>query len=46
MLRAQENVAIAEGNEIKAVVDYNISLKNLEAVQGTILDDNDVVITN
>ena len=46
VLRAQENLAIAEGNEIKAVVDYNISLKNLEAVQGTILEDNDVVITN
>lgn len=44
VLRAQESLAIAEGNEIKAIVDYNISLKNLEAVQGTILKDNDIVI--
>ncbi|MGR3317178.1 MAG: TolC family protein [Candidatus Anammoxibacter sp.] len=44
VLRAQERLAIAEGNENKAVVDYNISLKDLEAVRGTILEDNDIVI--
>lgn len=44
VLRAQERLAIAESNEIKATVDYNISLKNLEAVKGTILENNDIII--
>ncbi|MGR3218279.1 MAG: TolC family protein [Candidatus Anammoxibacter sp.] len=44
VLRAQERLAIAEGNKNKAIVDYNISLRDLEAVRGTILEDNDIVI--
>lgn len=44
VLRAQERLAVAEGSAIKAVVDYNISLMNMEAVQGTILDSNDIII--
>lgn len=44
VLRAQERLAIAEGNANKAVIDYNISLKNMEAVQGVILEENDIVI--
>lgn len=44
VLRAQERLAIAEGNANKAIIDYNISLKNLEAVQGVILEENDIVI--
>ncbi len=46
VLRAQERLAIAEGNAIKAVVDYNISLKNLEAAQGTILDNSNIIVDN
>lgn len=44
VLRAQERLAIAEGNENKAIIDYNISLKNLEAAQGTLLKNNDIII--
>lgn len=38
ILRAQEDLATAEGNEAKAVIDYEISLGNLEKAKGTILD--------
>lgn len=38
VLRAQEDLATAEANEAKAVIDYMISLGNLDKSQGTILD--------
>ncbi|MCF6150176.1 MAG: TolC family protein [Candidatus Kuenenia sp.] len=38
ILRAQEDLATAEGNETKAIIDYEISLGNLETAKGTILD--------
>jgi len=38
ILRAQEDLATAEGNELKAIIDYEISLGNLERAKGTILD--------
>ncbi len=38
VLRAQEDLATAEANEAKAVIDYMISLGNLDKAQGTILD--------
>ncbi len=44
VLRAQERLAIAEGGANKAVIDYNQSLKSLEAAQGTILEDNNIFI--
>ncbi len=44
VVRAQENLAIAEGKAINAVVDYHISLGNLEAVKGTIIKKNNIVI--
>lgn len=42
ILRAQESLAIAEGNEIKAMVDYQISLGRLDKATGTILEVYDV----
>ena len=38
ILRAQEDLATAEGNETKAIIDYEISRGSLEAAKGTILD--------
>ncbi len=38
ILRAQEDLATAEGNEVKAIVDYEISMGNLERAKGTIFD--------
>lgn len=38
VLRAQEDLATAEANEAKAVIDYMISMGNLDKAQGTILD--------
>ena len=38
ILRAQEDLATAEGNETKALIDYEISRGGLEAAKGTILD--------
>lgn len=38
ILRAQEDLATAEGNETKALTDYEISRGSLEAAKGTILD--------
>ena len=32
----------AEGNEAKAIIDYEISLGNLEKAKGTILDTYDI----
>jgi len=42
ILRAQEDLAIAEGNEAKAIIDYEISRGNLEKAKGTILDTYDI----
>ncbi|HHT9106207.1 MAG TPA: TolC family protein [Candidatus Wujingus californicus] len=42
VLRAQEDLATAEGNEAKAIIDYEISLGNLEKAKGTILDAYDI----
>lgn len=46
VLRAQERLAIAERNRNKAIIDYNISLKNLDAAQGTIVKNNEIIIEN
>ncbi|MBI5679206.1 MAG: TolC family protein, partial [Planctomycetes bacterium] len=42
ILRAQEDLATAEGNEAKAIIDYEISSGNLEKAKGTILDAYDI----
>lgn len=42
ILRAQEDLATAEGNAAKAIIDYEISLGNLEKAKGTILDVYDI----
>ncbi len=44
VVRAQENLAIAEGRATNAIVDYHISLGDLEAVQGTIIEHNNIVL--
>ncbi|MBF8277694.1 MAG: czcC 3 [Candidatus Brocadiaceae bacterium] len=42
VLRAQESLAVAEGNEIKAMVDYEISLGSLDKARGMILEAYDI----
>lgn len=42
ILRAQENLAIAEFEATRAIIDYEISLGNLEKAKGTILDLYDI----
>ncbi|OOP56303.1 MAG: hypothetical protein AYP45_09585 [Candidatus Brocadia carolinensis] len=42
ILRAQENLALAEFEDTRAIIDYEISLGNLEAAKGTILDGYDI----
>lgn len=42
ILRAQEDLATAEGNEARAIIDYEISLGKLEKAKGTILDSYDI----
>jgi outer membrane protein TolC len=44
VLRAQDNLTIAEGKAVKALVDYRISLGDLDAVQGNILEKNNIII--
>ena len=44
VLRAQENLAIAEGKATNAKVDYQISLGELDAAMGIILEQNDIII--
>jgi len=44
VLRAQDNLTIAEGKAIKALIDYQISLGNLDAETGTILENNNIII--
>ncbi|TVM03829.1 MAG: hypothetical protein CV087_02895 [Candidatus Brocadia sp. WS118] len=42
VLRAQENLAISEFEETRAIIDYEISLGNLETAKGTILEAYDI----
>jgi outer membrane protein TolC len=44
VLRAQDNLTSAEGKAVEVLVDYQISLGDLDAVQGTILKENNVII--
>ncbi|MBZ0107074.1 MAG: TolC family protein [Candidatus Scalindua rubra] len=44
VLRAQDNLTIAEGNAVKALIDYQISLGDLDSKMGTILDNNNIII--
>ncbi|MGR3309711.1 MAG: TolC family protein [Candidatus Brocadiales bacterium] len=42
VLRAQEDLAIAEGNETKAIIDYQMSLGDLDVATATILEKHDI----
>lgn len=42
ILRAQENLALAEFEAARAIIDYEISLGNLEKSKGTILEAYDI----
>ena len=44
VLRAQDNLTIAEGKAVKALVDYQKSLGDLDAKMGTILEKNNIII--
>jgi outer membrane protein TolC len=44
VLRAQDNLTIAEGKAVKALVDYQKSLGDLDAAMGTILENNNIII--
>ena len=44
VIRAQADLAVQEGRATNALVDYQISLGDLDAVQGTILEKNNVII--
>ena len=44
VLEAQRDLIRAEAGEIRAVVDYNVALSELERAKGTILESNSVVI--
>ncbi|MGR3175488.1 MAG: TolC family protein [Candidatus Scalindua sp.] len=44
IIRAQADLAVSEGRASNAIVDYQISLGNLDAVLGTILENNNIVI--
>jgi outer membrane protein TolC len=44
VLRAQDNLTIAEGKAINALVNYQISLGDLDAKMGTILENNSIII--
>ncbi|MHC4138312.1 MAG: TolC family protein [Planctomycetota bacterium] len=46
VLRAQDNLTIAEGKAVKALIDYQISLGDLDAKMGTILESNNIIIEN
>ncbi len=43
VLDFQKDLATAQGNELRAITDYNKSLANLEKVQGTALDQHGIV---
>ena len=42
VLEFQKDMAVAESNETKAIIDYNRSLINLERAKGTILATNNI----
>ena len=44
VLRAQDNLTIAEGKAVNALVEYQKSLGDLDAKMGTILENNNVKI--
>ncbi len=44
VIRAQENLAVSEGRATNALVDYQISLGDLDAALGTILKNNSIII--
>jgi outer membrane protein TolC len=44
VLDFQKDLATAEGNELKAITDYNRSLANLEKVRGTSLEQHGIVL--
>ncbi len=44
VIRAQADLAVSEGSATNAIVDYQISLGNLDAVLGTILENNNIII--
>ena len=44
VLRAQDNLTIAEGKAVKALIDYQKSLGDLDAKMGTILENNNIII--
>jgi outer membrane protein TolC len=44
VIRAQADLAVSEGRATNAIVDYQISLGNLDAVLGTILENNNIKI--
>ena len=44
VIRAQADLAVSEGRATNALVDYQISLGDLDAVLGTILENNNIII--
>ena len=44
IIRAQADLAVSEGRATNAIVDYQISLGELDAVLGTILEKNNIII--
>lgn len=46
VIRAQADLAVSEGRATNALVDYQISLGDLDAVLGTILENNNIIIDN
>jgi outer membrane protein TolC len=44
VLRLQDDLASAQSQEIKAVVDYNIALFDLKRVMGTLLEDSNITV--
>lgn len=44
VLDSQEDLAIAERNETAAIIDYNISLSELDQATGTTLEANDIFL--
>jgi hypothetical protein len=44
--RTKDNLTVAEGKAVKALIDYQISLGDLDAKTGTILQNNNIIIEN
>jgi outer membrane protein TolC len=44
VLRAQDNLTMQEGEAVKALIDYQKSLGDLDAKKGTILENNNIII--